>query len=492
MSISPSIRTEMEKKIIGRDLEKAKLDELLQSNEPEFLALYGRRRVGKTFLIRQYLKNQIVFDLSGSKDGGTQEQLHNFFTEYLLRTDGKAERKAPSSWQEAFFYLAIYLKNLPPTENKHVVFLDEMPWMDAPKSGFVSALEFFWNQYVSRMDHVLLIACGSASSWIRKKLINARGGLYNRVTSRLKLRAFNLHETELYLQNKGIQLTHYQLIELYMVMGGVPFYLKAIKRGKSVPQLIDEICFSPQGALAEEYGQLYHSLFRNAEWHVALVEQLAAHPQGMTRKALTQATKLSEGNLSRTLEELIECDFVMVLEPLLNRKKETIYKLIDLYSLFYLKFINANQGTGKQTWEQLSKSSSYQAWSGYAFENIAILHLPQIKAALGISGVFTRHNSWKFKGNDELPGTQIDLIIDREDRVINLCEAKFTQENYIMNAAAAAQMRQRKMIFKDISQTKKLVLATLLSTYPAIKNQHYLSEIDSEVTMDKLFLPDPE
>jgi hypothetical protein len=388
--------------------------------------------------------------------------------------------------------LATYLKKLPLTQSKYVIFLDEMPWMDTPKSGFVSALEFFWNQYVSRMDHVLLIACGSASSWIRKKLIKARGGLYNRVTSRLKLRAFNLYETELYLQNKGINLNHYELIELYMVMGGIPFYLKAVERGRSLPQLIDEICFNPQGALVEEYGQLYHSLFRNAEWHVTIVEQLAAHPQGMTRQALTQSTKLSEGNLSRTLEELIECDFIIVLDPLFNKKKEAIYKLIDLYSLFYHKFIRANQGTGKRTWEQLSKSSSYQAWSGYAFENIALLHLPQIKAALGISGVFTRHNSWKFKGNDELPGTQIDMIIDRADRVIHLCEAKFTQENYIMTAATAGQMRQRRMIFKQVSKTKKLVFGTLLSTYPAIKNQHYLSEIDNEVTMDKLFLPDPE
>ena len=246
--------------IIGRVKEKEKLDKILQSQQAEFLALYGRRRVGKTFLIRQHLKEQLVFDLSGAKKGGKAQQLANFFEEYLERTNGHKIKKAPTSWQEAFNYLAKYLSSLPKKGKKRVVFLDEMPWMDTPKSGFISALEFFWNQHVSKMENVLLVACGSATSWIRKKLINARGGLYNRVTQRIKLMPFSLHETELFAQSIGVDLPQYQLLELYMVMGGIPFYLKEIEKGKSVTQLIDEVCFSPQGLLNEEYHQLYLSL----------------------------------------------------------------------------------------------------------------------------------------------------------------------------------------------------------------------------------------
>lgn len=475
--------------IIGREKEKAKLDQILKSNQAEFLALYGRRRVGKTFLIRQHLKNYIVFDLSGAREGSKEQQIINFFTELRFRTPKDKALKVPRSWQEAFLLLADYLYALPPVNRKHVVFLDEMPWLDTPKSDFIPALEFFWNQHVSRMDHILLIACGSASSWIRKKLINARGGLYNRVTRRMKLSPFNLYETALFTQTLGVNLPQYQLLELYMVMGGIPFYLKEIEKGKSATQLIDEICFSPQGLLYEEYQQLYHSLFRNAEAHIRIVELLASQPQGLSRQEIARGVNLTEGMLSKTLEELTECDFISLFQPFQRKKKEAVYKLTDLYSLFYLKYIRPNKGTGGKVWEQLSKESTYTAWSGYAFENICMMHLEQIKAALGISGVYTQHSAWKFRGNDTLPGTQIDLLIDRADQIIHLCEAKFTKENFTLNQEYTKSLRLKKAIFKQATQTKKAVFTTLLSTYPALQNRYYLEEVDAEITMDSLFQP---
>jgi uncharacterized protein len=473
--------------IIGRTEEKVRLDKILESGQAEFLALYGRRRVGKTFLIRHYLQKHLVFELSGTRDGSMEQQIDNFYQEYLTRSGRSREEPGPSSWQEAFRYLASYLAALPPTDRKHVVFIDEMPWLDTPRSGFIPALEFFWNQHASRLDHVLLVACGSASSWIRRNLIQARGGLYNRVTQRMRLRPFNLREAELYVQSRGVQLPHYQLLELYMAMGGIPFYLREITRGKSSTQLIDEICFSPQGLLYGEYGQLYHSLFRNAEHHIALIEALAARPQGMTRADLGQATRLSEGSLSRALEELAECDFITLFQPFLHRRKEAVYKLTDLYSLFYLKFIEPHRGGSGRTWEKLSREGGYGAWSGYAFENICMMHLDQIKAALGITGVHTEHGAWKFRGDDTLPGAQVDMLIDRADQIIHLCEAKFTRENFAISKPYAAQLRLRKSIFRQATQTKKAVFTTLITTYPALRNKYYLEEVDSEITMDRLF-----
>ncbi len=478
-------------KLIGREPEIEKLDKLLLSGQAEFLAVYGRRRVGKTFLIRQYLKNNIVFDFTGTKDGTKEQQLRNFFDEYVKRAGTKKEKQLPSSWFDAFNYLVDYLKALPKKrKQKHVIFIDEMPWLDNPKSNFISALEFFWNQYVSAMDNVLLIACGSASSWIKKNLINARGGLYNRVTQRIKLEPFNLHETALFIDALGAKLTQYQVMEIYMVMGGIPFYLKEISKGKSATQLIDEICFSPKGLLRDEYSQLYHSLFKNADHHIKIIETLASKPQGMTRLEVAVKTKLSEATLSRTVEELVDCDFISFYEPLINKKKEAIYKLTDLYSLFYLKYIKANKGGGKGTWEQLSNKSTFNAWSGYAFENICMQHLYQVRKALGINGIYSTTSSWLFKGNDTLPGAQIDMIIDRADQTINLCEAKFTRENFAITKAYATQLRFKKSIFRQATQTKKATFITLLTTYPAIKNEYYLGEIDSEVTMDKLFKPE--
>ncbi len=473
--------------IIGREKEKEKLDKMLLSNEAEFLAIYGRRRVGKTFLVRQHLKKHLVFELSGAKDESKKQQIENFFGEYLKQTGGKRETQMPDSWHKAFSYLEKYLSNLPKRKSKYVVFIDEMPWLDTPKSDFISALEFFWNQHISKMDNILLIACGSASSWIRKNLINARGGLYNRITQRIKLMPFNLYETELFLQSRGIKLLQYQILELYMVMGGIPFYLKEIEKGMSTQQLIDKICFSPQGLLYDEYGQLYYALFKNAEQHIAIIEALAAQPQGMTQSDLYNATKSSAGSIAKHLEELIECDFISIFQPFVNKKKDAIYKLTDLYSLFYLKFVQNNKGTGRKIWEQLSNQSTYTAWSGYAFENICMMHVNQIKSALGIRGVFTKHSSWKFKGDDALPGAQIDMIIDRADQIIHLCEAKFTKDNFSLKNDYTTQLRLRRSIFRQATGTKKALFTTLLTTYPAIKNKYYLEEIESEVTMDKLF-----
>lgn len=472
---------------IGRVKEKEKLDGILQSNQSEFLALYGRRRVGKTFLIRQYLKDYIVFEISGTKEGSKEQQIQHFFSEYLKRSQAQKQTIPPKSWYDIFEYLADYLSELPPTNTKHVVFIDEMPWLDTPKSDFISALEFFWNHHVSKMENVLLIACGSATSWIRKNLINARGGLYNRITQRIKLMPFNLHETALFVESLNVKLTQYQILELYMVMGGIPFYLKEIVKGKSATQLIDDICFSPSGLLYDEYGQLYHALFKNAEHHITLVETLAAHPQGLTRGNLAAKTQIAEGSLTNTLEELIECDFIAHFQPFINKKKEAMYKLTDLYSLFYLKFIKPNKGLAHKIWEQLSNQSSFAAWSGYAFENICMMHTAQIKSALGIRGVFTKHSSWKFKGDDALPGTQIDMVIERADQIIHLCEAKFTKENFAINNNYSAQLRLRKTIFKQATETKKAVFTTLLTTYPALQNKYYLEEIDSEVSMNQLF-----
>jgi uncharacterized protein len=473
--------------IVGRDKEALKLSKILTSSQSEFLAVYGRRRVGKTFLIRQFYRSEMVFDFTGAKEASKKQQLSNFFSEYLTRTKGKKETKAPASWFEAFQYLANYLLGLKATNTKHVVFIDEMPWIDTPKSDFVSALEYFWNQHASKMDNMLLIACGSASSWIRKKLISARGGLYNRVTQRIKLQPFTLYETELYLKSKGIKLPQYQILELYMTMGGIPFYLNEVEKGMSATQAINAVCFTKEGLLNEEYAQLYYAIFKNAENHVAIIETLAAHPQGLTRTDIAQNAKIAEGSLSRALEELLESDFIALLSPFQNKKKEAIYKLIDLYTLFYLKFIAPQKPSVQNAWEILSQQSNYTAWSGYAYENICMMHIPQIKNALGIANVQTKQSSWKYRGDSTYPGAQIDLVIDRADQCINLCEAKFTKENFVIDKAYAEKLRIKKAVFKNATNAKSALFTTLISTYPAIQNQYYQEEIVNEVTMDKLF-----
>lgn len=473
--------------IIGRDKELKILDTILASDRAEFLVVYGRRRVGKTYLIYEYLKKHIVFSFSGAFEKPAKFQISNFFREYIRFTKGQQETKQPVDWSTAFSYLTDYLYELQNTSNqKTVVFIDEMPWLDTPKSGFVSALEYFWNQHGSKMNHVLLVACGSTASWIKKKLLKSKGGLYNRVTRRIKLEPFNLRQTEIFCQQRHLKLSRYQITQLYMIMGGIPFYLNELSRGKSVTQLVNDICFSTMGLLTDEYEQLYYSLFKNATNHIAVIEALANNPYGLIRNQLVKKSGLADGGtVTRTLEELLESGFIIKYQPFQKKQKDSVYRLIDMYSLFYLRFMKDN--TANNTWQMLSNEPKYLAWSGYAYENICLLHTSQILKKLGLNGTITNTSSWYHKGDDEIPGAQIDLLIDRQDGVINLCEAKFSNREYIISKDYAAKLRRKRAVFEQVTKTKKTVVTTLLTSYPAIQNKYYLDEIHSEVSMDDLF-----
>jgi uncharacterized protein len=313
--------------------------------------------------------------------------------------------------------------------------------------------------------------------------------LHNRVTKRIEIKPFTLSETADFCVYKNLKFTQYQISQLYMVMGGVPFYWQAVEQGKSVTQVIEQLCFEQNGLLATEFKPLFHSLFKNANNHVAIIETLAKHPYGLTRQQLLAGIDVSNGgSFVRILEQLIESGFVKLLPPFGKKTKDTIFRIVDFYSIFYLKFINGNTSDRTNVWQNLANGPSYQSWMGYAFENICLTHFKPIHETLGISGIYTQISSFYFKGNEELPGTQIDLIIDRNDGIINLCEAKFSKEEFVISKDYIATLRRKRAVFQHITGTKKSVVTTLLTTYPAIKNQYYNEEIHSEVSLDKLFL----
>ena len=472
--------------IIGRKKEIAVFEKLLQSKQAEFVTIFGRRRVGKTFLVREYFKNHLVFDFSGAYEADTQVQLSNFFNEYKRYTNETTHLVAPKNWTEAFDYLTNYLYTLP--NKKIAVFIDELPWLDRPNAGFLSALEYFWNQHGSKMNHLLLVTCGSAASWIIQNLINAKGGLYNRITQRIELKPFTLQETELFFAHKNLKFTKYQIIQLYMVMGGIPFYLRAIQQGKSVNQVIDELCFESGGLLSNEFKPLYYSLFKNAENHIAIIEALCSRPYGLNRSDLLALTKIPNGGtFFRVLENLTDSGFIVALRPFGKKTKDTVFRVVDFYSIFYLKFIRGNVSDRKNAWQSMANEASYKSWTGYAFENICLAHLRPIHEALGIGGVFTKVSSWRFVGNDEIGGAQIDLVIDRNDGIIHLCEAKFTGSEFIIGKEYNTKLRHKRAAFQHITKTKKSVVTTLITTFSAIQNQYYNEEVHSEVLAEDLF-----
>jgi uncharacterized protein len=476
--------TTVMEKLIGRDQEKNILHEAVNSADAELIAVYGRRRVGKTFLIREVYKDRIIFELSGIHGAKFNDQLENFSLS-LRKTTGNAFVK-PNSWIKAFDMLQQFLERQIQRQ-KSVVFFDEFPWLHSQKSGFLPAFEHFWNTWASRQPRLIIVICGSAASWMIENIVNNKGGLHNRISRQIRLLPFNLEETEKYLKSRRINLDRYQLLQLYMTMGGIPQYLKAVQPGESAAQSIDRLCFVKDGALKTEFKNLYRSLFDNAEHHEAVVRALARRKQGFTRKEIIETCSLSSGGTTtKLLQELEESGFITQYIPFDKTIKDSVYKLSDEYSLFYLKFIEHAKATGAGTWLRLSTKSSYNSWGGFAFEGICQKHVVQIKSALGIAGVLTENSLWRYAPKNG-QGAQIDLLLDRQDLCINVCEIKFSTSEFVIDKRYAGELETKLKVFRDNVKTKKTLFLTMITTYGVKKNDYYISLVQNEVKMDALF-----
>jgi len=415
----------MSNKLIGRKKEQVILRQALQSEESEMVAIIGRRRVGKTFLIRSVYKDKIDIEFTGVQNATRKEQLASFHFLITRYANDIKDIKSPKNWLEAFHQLITVLEKKRKPRKKIILFFDELPWLASKKSGFLKALGFFWNNWASK-NNVLLVICGSAASWMIQKVVKDRGGLHNRITKRINLKPFTLAETEVFLNSKKVKLNRYHTILIYMIMGGIPHYLKEIKAGKSAVQNIDDICFSEDGLLADEFTNLYPALFENSDNHIAVIRALSTKWRGLTRASIIKVGKLTDGGgITKVLNELKHSGFISDYYPFGKKHKDKLYRLTDEYSLFYLHFIEQRKRNIKDAWKALSQTPTFNAWSGYAFESICLKHIGQIKKALEISGIYSEESSFIFRGNDTLDGIQIDLLIDRNDQVINLCEMKF-------------------------------------------------------------------
>lgn len=469
--------------IIGRKEEQQILHSAVQSENSEFVAVYGRRRVGKTYLIRETFGYKFTFQHTGLAKGNTKEQLFSFAIS--LRDAGYDDCPIPKSWLEAFSLLSAYLKNS--TDEKKIVFLDELPWMDTPRSNFISAFEHFWNGWASARKDIVLIICGSATSWIINKVINDHGGLHNRVTKQIALQPFTLKECEMFAKSKGLEMSRYQLAECYMVLGGIPYYWSLLEKGLSLAQNIDKIIFAKNGKLSNEFNQLYASLFKSPEQYIDIVTALGKKKAGMTREEIIAATdKYSNGALSKVLDELEYCGFIRKYNGFDKKSKQAIYQLIDNYTLFYFKFIQQNENNDEHFWSASIDSAMHRAWSGLAFERLCMAHTQQIKVALGISGVLSNVYSWRKEADETSDGAQIDLLIDRNDQVINLCEMKYSLSEYAIDAEYEQKLRNKKSAFIDATNTRKAVHLTMVTTF-GIKTNVHSGIVQNEVKLDDLF-----
>ncbi|MEN0004690.1 MAG: ATP-binding protein [Bacteroidota bacterium] len=474
--------------MIGRKVERQTLDYLLESKKAELLAIIGRRRVGKTFLIREHYAQQLVFDFTGTQYADNKNQLEKFAQKLAEYTGSALGVATPKNWAEAFIQLKTYLKALPKTAIKPVIFFDEFPWIAGRRSNFLDEFAYWWNVWASR-QHMVVVICGSAASWMIDKVVNNKGGLHNRITEYMHLQPFTLKEVKAYVHTINQALDEYQLLQLYMSIGGIPHYLQHIRRGESAAQIIDRLCFDKDGILRNEFNNLYHALFDKPDRHIAVIRALGSKWKGLTRNEIIKLTGLANGgSLTKILQELLSSSFIMEILPFGKKKRDILYRLVDEYSLFYLTFIEGQRPGKKDIWLQTSQEQQYKIWRGYAFENICIKHVEAIKMALGISGIQTEVSGFRSLGDEYTDGIQIDLLIDRADRCINLCEIKFYNDEIALSKEESNKLRRRRTRFIELSKTKHTVFNTFISTYGLRQNQYSNAQVDQELSMETLFL----
>ena len=476
--------------VIGRKSEIRELEKLYRSDRPEFVAICGRRRVGKTFLVKQALKGRITFQHTGvspveQEKGKSRMKIQLESFHYSLLNHGLEGYTMPKSWMEAFFQLEQLLTKLD-DGSRQVVFIDELPWMDTPRSGFLPAFESFWNGWCSGRDNMMLVVCGSASSWILGNLSRSRGGLYGRLTDEIKLSPFTLKECEEYFAHEGIALSRYDIVQAYMVFGGIPYYISHFQKGQSLEGNIDRILFGRNPRLKDEFDRLFNAIFGNPEDCKKIIRLLATRHSGFTREEIAKATGLPlGGGLTDTLNALTESDFVQRYVPYSKSGKSEHYKLIDNFCLFWLKYVEPNMLDASFMTDNTS-SDIMKGWRGVAFEEVCWQHIAQIKRALEIGGVKSSLSAWSVKGDGEQEGVQIDLLIIRADNVVNLCEMKFSGDAYTIEKDEELKLRRRIEALKETLSRKQTVHLTLITTYGVAYGKHS-GIVQKQVWMDELF-----
>jgi AAA+ ATPase superfamily predicted ATPase len=474
--------------LIGRKKEVEELERFYRSGRPEFVVIYGRRRVGKTFLVTQALKGRITFHHTGifpeeGEKNPKQTQLESFY--FSLLNHGLEGFQKPKTWLEAFYELEQLLIKVD-DGSRQVVFLDELPWMDTPKSGFLPAFEGFWNGWCSDRDNIMLVVCGSATSWILDNISHNEGGLYGRSTQEIKLSPFTLRNCEDYFEHEGIELSRYDIVQSYMVFGGIPYYLRQFRKGLSFEGNTDSILFGPRPKLSDEFNKLFRAIFRNPEDCKKIIRLLATRHAGFTREEISKATGLPYGGgLSDTMAALAESDFILRYMPYGENESVERYKLIDNFCLFWLKYVEPKGEDGSFMTDSIT-SEIMKGWRGIAFEEVCWQHIPQIKRALGIEGVKTKTSAWNVKGDDDREGVQIDLLIDRADNVVNLCEMKFAADAYIIDKEENLKIRRRLDTLQQTLSRKQRPHFTMVTTFGVAYGKHS-GIVQAQVTMDQLF-----
>ena len=472
----------MSKTIVGRAYEQQVLTDSLISHRSELVAIYGRRRIGKTYLIREFFGKKIAFSFTGLSTGKRADQIKNFMLKLNEVTNEFKKEKQPTDWLEAFSYLKTFLKGIKESKKKKVIFIDEFPWVDSHKSGFLAAFENFWNDYCTTRSDLVVVVCGSAASYMVKKIISNSKGLSKRITQTIKLKPFNLHETQCFFKYKRITMEEYEILKIYMVIGGIAEYLEHVKAGESAVITIDRLCFQQGAYLENEYDEVFKSLFNENSYHQKIMNVLANNKkEGITRDEILKELKISSGGrFSDSLEELMQSGFILKYEAYKDDIKTTLYRVYDEFCLFHLQFMIPFKGS---KWTQIFQKQEYKSWCGYAFETICLKHYKEVKKALRCDQIESKNYCW------HNPKAQVDLVIDRDDDVVNLCEIKFYNDEFSLDATYLQRLRNKENQFRASTKTKKGIYTVMITTWGVKSNQYSQAIVTTSLTMKCLFEP---
>ena len=470
----------MTKIVVGRTREQQVLTDTLSSHRSELIAVYGRRRIGKTYLIRKFFDTKIIFSFTGLSTGNRAAQIKNFMIKLNELTDEFKNEKQPNDWLDAFRLLRLHLNGIRKSKNKKVLFIDEFPWIDTHKSGFLPAFENFWNDYCTTRNDLIVVVCGSAASYMVKKVIKNSKGLSKRITQTIKLQPFNLQETRSFFKYKGIKMEEYEIVKIYMTLGGVAEYLEHVKKGDSAVLTINQLCFTEEAYLEDEYDEVFKSLFDENSFHQKIMNALAkSKKEGCSRDEILKELNISSGGkFSKSLEELKLSGFILKYDAHKNGSKTTLYRIYDEFCLFYLQFMKPFKGS---KWTHLFQKQEYKSWCGYAFETICLKHVEEIKKALKCNQISSKNYSWSN------PKAQVDLVIDRTDDVVNLCEIKFHNDEFSIDAEYLKKLRKKENEFRAATKSKKGIYTVLISTWGVKQNQYSQAIVTNDIKMNCLF-----
>lgn len=475
----------MLRNIVGRKKELEILQEAVSSPTAELIAIYGRRRVGKTFLVKEFFDGKFDFYATGVYEGRQTDELKAFTD--ALRSQNNPNQPVITDWMEAFRALRDFLSKK--RKKKIIVFLDELPWFDIPPGSFLKAFEWFWNSWGSTCQKLKMIVCGSATTWMTDKFISSKGGLFNRTTRRIHLTPFNLYETGKLLKHDNFKWSDKLVLDTYMVFGGIPYYIRMLDKSLSLDSNIDNLFFKENALLKNEYEFILKSLFRNPEYYIRIIDALSTKNRGLTKQEIIKSAKITDnGGLTRALKNLISCDFIRKYNSFGKKEKGAIYQLTDLFLLFHKRFVEDYNGKDDSYWRNMIDNPKRRTWSGIAFEQVALLHLRQIKESLGISGVLTESCAWSYSGDEFTPGCQIDLLISRRDKVINVCEMKYSTTSFSISKKYAQELSQKLSTFREISDTNDALHLSLVTPY-GLKTSPYSYLVNQIITLKDLMKP---